>query len=131
MNMPVISIVMGLLLCAVGGAGAAHAATHAKEIWTPLIPAYFGVLFIALGAGSLAKPALRKHLMHALAMLALLGTLATGGRLATAWGKMNDVARGSHLAMTIICLATLVLCIRSFIAARRARMSEGPTLPPA
>jgi len=124
MNMPVISIVMGLLLGVVGVAGAAHAGAAGKEIVTPLIPLYFGVGFIALGAGSLAKPNLRKHLMHFLAMLALIGTLGAGIRLAAAWAKMSDVARGSHGAMTLLCLITLVLCVRSFIAARRARESE-------
>jgi len=36
MNMPVISIVMGLLLGVVGVAGAAHAGAAGKEIVTPL-----------------------------------------------------------------------------------------------
>ena len=135
MNMPVVSIVMGLLLALVGVAGEVHhlitSEGEAKIAPTALIPLFVGVIFIVLGAMSLAKPNLRKHLMHALATLALLGALAAGGRLAMTWSKpgVSPVARGSQAAMTLLCAATVGLCVKSFIDARRAREAAA-TLPP-
>jgi len=48
---------------------------------TALIPAFFGVVFAGLGLLAL-KPGLRKHAMHAAAVLTLLAMAGTGGSLA-------------------------------------------------
>jgi hypothetical protein len=99
---------------------------------TALIPAFFGVGFAVCAA--LATTAhRRKHAMHAAAVLALLGVGGSargipdalellGGesveRPAAAWGQV---------AMMLLCLAFLVLAVRSFVAARRARKAgEAP-----
>lgn len=121
MNMPKISIVMGTLLVLLGVAGAVHSAMHHGLIVTALIPFYFGDVFVTLGILSLAAPKLRKHLMHFLAMIALLGTLMAGAVLCVRWEKMTPVARGSSGGMTVLCALTLFFCVRSFVAARRAR----------
>jgi hypothetical protein len=121
--MPMTAIVMGVLLAALGGIGAANA----SKVGTALIPLYVGVIFIALGAGSIARPSLRKHLMHALAAVALLGVLAAVGAGAARWGNMSPLARTSVGGMGVLCAITVVLCVRSFVAARRARES-GPGL---
>ena len=123
MNMPKISIVIGFLLVLVGIAGYAHAASEGKTAVTALIPSFFGLLFVVLGAASLAKPNLRKHLMHALAALALVGTLAAGGRFAAAvsQGTGSPVARAATASMAVLCAVTVALCVKSFRDARRAR----------
>ena len=121
MNMPKLAIVLGALLSFLGIAGAAHSAMHHGLIVTALIPFYFGDTFIMLGVFSLAVPKLRKHLMHFLAMLSLIGTAMAGVVLIARWEKMTPVARSSSGGMTILCALTLFLCVRSFIAARKAR----------
>ena len=93
---------------------------------TALIPAFFGVAF-GLCAALATNAHRRKHAMHAAAMLALLGAGGSargipdvlkllGGesveRPAAAWGQV---------AMMLLCLVFLVLAVRSFVAARRAR----------
>lgn len=123
MNMPKIAIVIGVLLSLVGLAGVAQALSADKNPVTAMIPLFFGVIFAGLGGASIAKPTLRKHLMHALAALALLGALASGGRLASTWNKdgVSPVARATQGAMAVLCVATVALCVKSFRDARRVR----------
>jgi hypothetical protein len=105
-----------------------------RESVTALIPAFFGVAF-GLCAALATTPTRRKHAMHAAAVLALLGvggsargipdavTLLGGGsveRPAAAWGQV---------AMMLLCLVFLVLAVRSFVAARRARKAREGALP--
>ena len=123
MNMPKISIFSGLLLCVLGIVGAYFSAIHGGNMVTALIPLYFGFVFAILGILSLARPGLRKHLMHGLAMLTLLGALMAGISGAVRWTQMKPMGRISVAVMTVICLLTLALCVRSFIEARRARLS--------
>jgi len=89
---------------------------------TALIPAAFGILFLIFGMVSQLKESLRKHLMHAAAVVALLGLLAVGGRLLPKLGDLTmSAAVISQLAMAAVCLVFLILAIRSFREARRAR----------
>jgi len=89
---------------------------------TALIPAFLGMPLMFLGWLSLAKPNLRKHLMHAAVSLALLGFLASGPM-----GVRGLIKKGAavgpvaQLLMAFICGVFVVLCVRSFIAARRSR----------
>lgn len=94
---------------------------------TALIPAAFGVLFEIMGAIGLAKESLRKHAMHVAAMLSLVGILAVGGRLLPAAVQGKEIAPAAAFGQTIfllLCLVFLIAAIRSFIAARRARLSN-------
>jgi uncharacterized membrane protein len=85
-------------------------------------PAAFGILFVIFGVVSQMKEGLRKHLMHAAAVLALIGLVAVGGRLLSRLGDLTaSVAVLSQVAMAVICLIFLVLAVRSFIGARRER----------
>jgi hypothetical protein len=90
---------------------------------TALIPAFLGIPLIVLGWLSLAKPDLRMHLMHAAVTLALLGFLASAGRLISVLIKKPGLGAGviANLLMALICGVYVALCVRSFIAARRAR----------
>ena len=94
---------------------------------TALIPSFFGVLFVAFGALA-HKENLRKHVMHAAAVLALvcLGATFKGGVLGgITLLSGGEVARPpaaiSMGIMFVICLIFLILCIRSFVMARRRR----------
>lgn len=89
--------------------------------FTALIPAIFGALLTICGAIG-RKPDLRKHAMHAAAAVALIGALGGFGRAipALASGGEFGMAIGSQLAMGILCTIFVILCVRSFIAARRA-----------
>ena len=89
---------------------------------TAFIPAIFGVLLAIFGFVG-KNPNLRKHAMHGAAAVALLGVLGGLGRgiMKLAQAGTVNLAIGSMLLMGVICLVFLIMCIRSFIAARRAR----------
>jgi fucose 4-O-acetylase-like acetyltransferase len=92
---------------------------------TALIPAAFGVLFVL--AGVLARDdRWRMHAMHAAVLIALLGFLGSARGL-LGLGKLLDgtaVRPAAIVAQTIMALLTLgyiVIAVRSFIQARKAR----------
>ena len=94
---------------------------------TALIPAFVGVPLMILGWLALLKPQVRMHVMHAAVVLALLGFLASLGRFISVMIKNPRLGAGSGatLLMAIICGVYVALCVRSFIAARRARQAGG------
>ena len=93
---------------------------------TALIPAFVGIPLMLLGWLSLLKPALRMHLMHAAVVLALLGFLLSFGRFVSVMitNPRFGLGRAATLTMAILCGVYVVLCVRSFIAARRAREQQ-------
>ena len=140
------TIVFGALLIVLGvvgysGGGATSAATEssqqastepaeAKKSVTALIPAFFGGAVVLCGVLAL-KESLRKHAMHGAAAISLLGLIAGGGRGAMGLGKFfsgdPSLNQRSFLfvwLMALICGIFLVLCVRSFIAARKAKAQE-------
>ena len=119
--MPLVAIVCGVLLIGVGIAG--YTLSDAESPVTALIPAGVGVLLAISGAIVQAKPSARKHVMHFAVTVGLLGFLAAAGRLAMvlAQGKGSALGRGSLAAMAVICAVFVVLCVKSFIDARRNR----------
>lgn len=94
---------------------------HSPTAW---IPFGFGIAFLPLGALA-DRPALRKHVMHLAAGLALLGLMGAGFRAVSSTVNMvqgadvNHVALASTAAMASLCAVFLVLCVRSFVTARR------------
>lgn len=121
--MPLVTIVYGLLL-AVLGVGFYFAL--APISMTALIPAFFAVPVVL--CGFLARvERMRKHAMHAAAMLGVLGV--AGG--APGAIKLLKSFSGAEIArpaaaleqalMAVLSLVFVVLCVRSFMAARRAR----------
>jgi fucose 4-O-acetylase-like acetyltransferase len=95
---------------------------------TALIPAAFGALLVV--AGVLARDAgKRMHAMHAAVVIALLGFLGSARGL-LGLGKVLDgtaVRPAAIVAQTIMALLTLgyiVVAVRSFIQARRARLAR-------
>jgi hypothetical protein len=132
--LPATTIFFGVLLIILGVGGYFVTGRHSL---TAMIPAIPGLLFIILGA--LARDArYRKHTMHAAAALALVGFLAMipGGLVALArWAGGTAPAKPaavvSRCIMAGLMLVFLVLCVRSFISARRARRPGfEPAMPP-
>jgi hypothetical protein len=120
--MPIVSIVCGGLLMALGGY--LYADTGAL---TSLIPAGIGALLAGLGALAL-KESLLKHAMHAAAMIGLLSFLATAfmglPKLVTmlTGGEVERPKAVIGQSITAgICLVFVALCVNSFIQARRRR----------
>ena len=120
--MAAITLALGASLIVLGVAG--YVLTGAVSV-TALIPAAFGVLFVL--AGLLARSdRWRMHAMHAAVLVALLGFLGSARGL-LGLGKVFDgtaVRPAAIVAQTIMALLTLgyiVVAVRSFVQARKAR----------
>jgi hypothetical protein len=121
-----VTLVFAALFIALGligfiGTGSVH--------YTALIPAALGLLLGIFGALSLSPDAGRRKLfMHINVTLGLLGFLGTIMGLIQ-WFQMlagatlkNPPATESKAVMALLCLIYVALCVRSFIAARKARL---------
>jgi fluoride ion exporter CrcB/FEX len=124
--MPFTSIISGVLLILLGIIGYILGMNAGNASPTALIPAAFGLLLVIFGLLAKSKENLRKHLMHAAVVVGLLGFLATASSVL----KIPDVLSGtaerplaivSQFAMALICLVFVIMCVNSFIAARRNR----------
>ncbi len=119
-------MVFGGLLIALGLG--AYAVLHHGHT---LIPAGFGLLLVIFGAlantEDTKKRALFMHIAVTLGLLGFLGTIpGIIGMVQMALG--HEVARPDaakvQALMGGICLVFVVLCVRSFIAARRGRLAS-------
>jgi len=120
--MPTTSILCGILLVIIGAVGYVIGVMDAKASITALIPAFFGIVLAGLGFVAQAKEGLRKHLMHAALVVALLGFIATAGRLISKLSELTaSPAVIAQASMAVVCLVFVLLGIRSFAAARRGR----------
>jgi len=120
-----VTLVFAALLIALGLVG--YFGTGAQHV-TALIPAWFG---LALGIGGLLaispSESRRKLFMHINVTIGLLGFI--GGAIETIRGYVHarsaglqpdTIAVASKLTMTGLLLLYVILCVRSFIAARRS-----------
>ncbi len=127
--MPLYAIVFGGLLVALGLQGYydfnGWLGVDKLHSPTALIPAGFGVALILLGLLSLASPNARKHFMHLAAAVGLVGAVAAALRpgKAIAAGEFNwdNVPTKLQVSMAAVCALFVVLCVNSFIQARRRR----------
>jgi len=118
--MPSTSITLGSLLIPIGIIGYLYGSLDGRASITALIPAFFGIVLVILGYGAKVKEDLRKHLMHAAVVVALLGFIASAGRLLSRLGELTlSAAVISQILMAVICLLFVVLGIKSFIDARK------------
>jgi hypothetical protein len=121
-----VTLVFAALFIALGligfiGTGSVH--------YTALIPSALGLLLGIFGALSFSPDAGRRKLfMHINVTLGLLGFLGTVMGLVQ-WFQMlagatlkNPPATESKAVMALLCLVYVALCVRSFIAARKARL---------
>lgn len=120
-----ISVVFAILLIALGligyfGTGAEHA--------TALIPTWFGAALGMFGLLAMSPDEGRRKLfMHVNVTLGLLGFIAVGIESIRGYvhaknaGIQPDmIALASKVTMTGLLLVYVILCVRSFIAARRS-----------
>ena len=120
--MPATSIVTGIILILIGIVGYAYGTSTGHASLTALIPALFGIVLAALGWLAKSKENLRKHLMHAAVVIALIGFILPTGRLVSKMSELTmSAAVLSQAAMAFVCLVFVVMAIQSFAAARRAR----------
>ena len=94
---------------------------------TALIPCAFGILFVLFGLLAF-KEKLRKHVMHVAVLIALLAFLGTARALThlpelfngTAEKPASIITQSLNAGFSIL---YIILAVRSFIQARRARLS--------
>ena len=96
-----------------------------QESPTALIPAVFGLLLLLLGTAA-RKESLRKHAMHGAAMVGLLGLLGSARGLMGLPALLSGEAERpaavlAQCIMAVGCAIFVWLCVRSFIAVRKAR----------
>jgi hypothetical protein len=121
MNMATITNAFALVFISMGLAGFYR--SHAP---TSLIPTVLGVL-LWICAEVAFKPSRRKQAMHAAAVLGLLGLAGSARgllRLPALWRGERVVHPLSVIMqsmMAVLCLVFIVLCVISFIQARRNR----------
>jgi hypothetical protein len=124
-----LTIVFGVLLVLLGVGGYV---ASGMESWTAMIPAIVGIVLVILGAWGAAKPGIRMHMMHAAVMVGLLGFAGSvpGAIKLVRWAGGTEPARpGAVVAQTIMAVlmvAYVALCVKSFIAARKARKAGFP-----
>jgi uncharacterized membrane protein len=121
--MPRIAVLVGSLLIVLG---VASYLLTGRASMTALIPAFFGLPILILGWLAL-RVTWRRHAMHAAAALGLLGLIGSlrgvPATLALLSGETVErpTAVVAQSVMAVICLVFVVMAVRSFVAARRAR----------
>ena len=125
-----ITVATGVLLIAIGLFGYFGSASENPSP-TALIPAGFGLVLVVLGIVA-HRAAARMHAMHGAAAVGLIGFVLAGGRAFMKLGSLvsDDVTVRRPVAMTalmsLVCLVYVLLCIGSFVAARRRRTQSSP-----
>jgi fluoride ion exporter CrcB/FEX len=126
--MPSTSIIFGILLILIGLIGYVYGTMNGNASLTALIPAAFGLILVILGFIGKSKENLRKHVMHGAVLIGLLGFLATISSFFKIPALLSGTAERpsavvAQAAMALICLVFIILCVKSFIDARRNRIS--------
>ncbi len=121
-----VTVLFGILLILLGGSS--YVLTGLK-FPTSLIPVAFGILLAIFGFLAETPESRRRMLfMHIAVTVGLLGFLATAPSLISVVqlfkGKLfpYPAAIEEKAAMSALLLIYVVLCVRSFIAARRSRV---------
>jgi len=125
-----VTLIFAALLIALGlvgfiGTGSEH--------YTALIPTWFGLILGLFGLLSLGPdPKRRMIFMHIDVTVALLGFLGTVGELIRGAVKAHTTAVApkataieAKYALAALLFVYVLLCVRSFIAARKARLATG------
>lgn len=125
MNMPRVTIGFGFILIVVGAFGAYMATQSGAKPVTAMIPAYFGIALLIAGMVALQEK-LRMHSMHVAVLIGLIGFLIPGFMVVKTLFA-GEIARPLACAMqgimTVTCAGYVFLCVKSFIAARKARVA--------
>ena len=118
-----IAMLFGTLLVILGGV--LYGMAEVKSV-TALIPSFFGIALIVLGVIARTGDKARKHAMHVAALLGVIGFVMPLVRALpmALEGTMTLPVVGS-LIMAALCAIFVILCVKSFIDARRARKQSG------
>jgi hypothetical protein len=90
---------------------------------TALIPAYIGAVLILCGLATFAKPAIRKHTMHLAALVGVLGFVGGFMPIRRSEFDFNKASAVSGALLSGLSLLFVIMCVGSFIAARKARQA--------
>jgi hypothetical protein len=121
-----LTIMFGVVLILLGALGFVATGSHAP---TALIPSLIGIILAVLGflASGIEEPRKRMLHMHIAVTIGLLGFLGTAKSIVD-YIKMlggqqfpHPIAVEEKAATSVLLLFFVLLCVRSFIAARRAR----------
>jgi hypothetical protein len=126
--MALFSLLFGGLLVGLGLLGYTDPGTLGefdpnKSRMTALTPAYVGAILIVCGLIVMLKPGARKHAMHA---AALIGVIGFAGGFVPLFRSNFDFKKASAvtgLLMSGLAALFVLLCIKSFIDARKARQA--------
>lgn len=122
-----LSIYIGILLIILGIAS--YILTGAASA-TALIPAFFGIAFVIIGMIGDRKESMRKHMMHAALLLAVLGVFGSFGGLMNVLRVLGGTelsrpaASYAQALMALICIFFIVAGVRSFIEARKQPVDQ-------
>lgn len=128
--MAVPTLIISILLIVVGVVGYAGQDPNpetGKVSITALIPAFVGGVLAVCGLLAF-NDKFRKHAMHFAAIVGLLGAIGGIMPLQRQYAKTGEIdplkpSAVSGELMILLCLVFVVLCVRSFIAARKARQA--------
>jgi len=114
-------LLIGLGLGSYFGTGSVHP--------TALIPTWFGLALGIFGLLAMSPDAGRRKLyMHINVTIGLLGFLGAASRAIMSYGHARSqgiepdrIALGAQATMAVLLLIYVLMCVRSFIEARRSR----------
>ena len=123
-----VTLVFAVLLAALGLIS--YVGTGSQHI-TALIPLWFGIALGIFGFLAISpNESRRKLFMHINVTIGLLGFIGAAARAiqstvrASSNGTHPDaIAVGAQVAMAVLLLIYVILCVRSFISARRSRLA--------
>ena len=122
--MPTTAITSGILLILIGIIGYVFSIIDGNTSLTALIPAAFGILLAILGFVAKSKESLRMHVMHVAVLVGLIGFVIPAWRILSTISNIKvSLAVLSQAAMSVVCLVFVILCVKSFIDARRNRVA--------
>jgi hypothetical protein len=124
--MTITGIYCGIVLILIGVAGYGYGLSTGHASPTALIPAGFGLLIALFSAIGRAKESLRMHMMHVAVLIGLIGLIIPAYRVLSKIGSISlSAAVVTQVAMAVVCLIFVILCVQSFISARRDRVNGG------
>lgn len=120
------ALIFGTLLIALGLIGYFEPGTfgeYDKVSMTSLIPAWIGIALVLCGVITVLKPAARKHAMHLAALVGVFGFVGGFMPLFRSNFNFNKASAVSGVLLSALSLLFVLLCVKSFIDARKARQA--------
>jgi len=117
--MPAMTLALGGVLMLIGIVSNAMQNAETAH-WTALIPAFIGGVFLILG-GMAMNPRFRMHTIHGALVLALILGLYCIFKIVGMLIDLGDLKTFSFATTGAACVIYIVLAVRSFKQARKAR----------